>query len=147
MQSSPIVWHRMARPSRVWAPSTNAKSAAVEASGDHTVKGSVFDAIRGYRWPDPCSIRSLRNRFFSEWENRVDQLRKHQEDHHAAFVAAQSHGDVAIAPVIVGEAVDLVRGIEPAVDIVRRIAAEPKTASAGLEQVRRSRLYSATDSC
>lgn len=101
-----------------------AKQAAVEASGDHTVKGSVFDAIRGYRWPEPWSIRSLRNRFFSEWENRVDQLREHQAHHHPAFAAAQAHGDVMIAPVIVGEAVDLVLEIEPAANIVRRIAAE-----------------------
>lgn len=99
----------------------NAKAVALTASGDDTVKGSVFDAIRGYTWPAPWSIRTLRNRFFSDWEGEVGDLARQQARHHPAFAAAQAEGDTAIAPVIVGEAVDLVRAVEPASAIVDRI--------------------------
>lgn len=101
-----------------------AKQIALEASGDHTVKGAVFDAVRGYNWPADWSIRSLRNRFYSDWEGRPGVLRSEREQYHPAFVEAQAAGNPEIAPVIVGEAVDLVRKVESASVVVRRILAE-----------------------
>lgn len=104
-----------------------AKQIALEASGDHTVKGTVFDAVRGYNWPAGWSIRSLRNRFYSEWEGRPDILRVEREQQHPAFVEAQAAGNTEVAPVIVGEAVDLVRKAESASVTLQRILAEAET--------------------
>lgn len=108
-----------------------AKRVALQASGDHTVKSSVFDAIRGYRWPAPWAIRSLRNRFYSDWEGKDEALRAERDRHHPAFAEAQASGDTEIAPVIVGEAVDLVRDAGSAAGITRRILAEAEARLAG----------------
>ncbi|HEV7369360.1 nitronate monooxygenase [Arenibaculum sp.] len=102
----------------------NAKRAAVEASGDRTVRGSVFDAVRGYDWPAPWRIRTLENAFYRRWASRPDLLAQDISRQRQAYQAAQAAGDVDTAAVIVGEAVDLVRAQEGAAAVVRRIAEE-----------------------
>jgi len=101
-----------------------ARRQAVEASGDHTVKGSVFDVVRGYDWPAPWAIRTLRNAFHDHWSGRLEELRRDRDLQGRAYAEAQAQGDVETAAVIVGEAVDLVRASMPAAAIVARILAE-----------------------
>ena len=45
---------------------SNAKEAAVRGLGDNTVRGSVFDVVRGYHWPQQWKLRSLENRIPSD---------------------------------------------------------------------------------
>lgn len=40
-----------------------AKQRVVEASGDATLRTTVFDIVRGYDWPDAITARALHNRF------------------------------------------------------------------------------------
>ena len=47
------------------------------------------------------------------------------------YEQARQAGNVDVAAVIIGEAVDMVRAVEPADTIVRRIAAEAERALAG----------------
>ncbi|QTL04035.1 nitronate monooxygenase [Aquabacter sp. L1I39] len=102
----------------------NAKKRVVEASGDHTVKGSVFDVVRGYDWPTPWAIRTLRNAFYDRWSRDLDDVRRTPGPHRKSYSDAQDRGNVEVAAVIVGEAVDLVRTIEPASALVERVLTE-----------------------
>jgi nitronate monooxygenase len=98
----------------------NVKSAVVAASGDNTVRSSVFDIVRGLDWPQRWTVRTLQNDFFRRWADTPELLHDNIEQR-KAYKDAQSKGDVATAAVIVGEVVDLIRGIEPAGDILRRM--------------------------
>jgi nitronate monooxygenase len=101
-----------------------AKQVAVSASGDQTVKGRVFDVIRGHDWPQPWTIRTLANDFHRTWEDRIGTLRRQRARRCPEFVEAQATGNATIAPVIVGEAIDLVRASEPARDTVYRLVSD-----------------------
>ncbi len=100
-----------------------AKVEAIRASGDDTAKGAVFDAARGFDWPEPWTIRTLRNPFYDRWEAHLAKLRNDDEERRL-FAEAQVRGDVRIAPVIVGEGVDLVRMEAPAARILDRMVNE-----------------------
>jgi nitronate monooxygenase len=101
-----------------------AKRTAVAASGDHTVRGTVVDVVRGYAWPERWNIRTLENAFSRRWSGDVDGLKRDLERQSKAYAAAQEAGDMDTAAVIIGEAVDLVRASESARDIVQRMTVE-----------------------
>jgi nitronate monooxygenase len=102
----------------------NAKQAAVKASGDRTVRGKIFDLVRGYDWPEPWMIRTLDNAFYHRWVSDPEWLERDISGQRQEYLAAQATGDVETAAVIVGEAIDLVHEIESAAAVVFRIANE-----------------------
>jgi len=93
----------------------------LEGEGDRTQRTRVFDVARGYAWPQPYTGRALRNRFVERWHGREAEL---AADAAAieAFRAAQERGDFDDALVWGGEAIDLVRAVEPAGALTERIA-------------------------
>ncbi len=99
----------------------NVKQAAVAASGDDTVKGRLFDIVRERDWPADWAIRTLRNDFHDRYAGAPTEEIARQRQ---AYAEAQAAGDVRTAAVIVGEAVDQVRRIAPAGEIVARLVAE-----------------------
>lgn len=101
-----------------------AKDAAVGASGDRTVRGKVFDIVRGHDWPEPWMIRTLENGFYRRWTSDPALLGRDLSRQRQAYLAAQARGDIDTAAVIVGEAIDLVHEIESAAAVVSRIASE-----------------------
>lgn len=105
-----------------------AKDAAVRASGDHTVRDTFFDTVRGHDWPEPWMIRTLENGFHQRWAANPtqDPARERQ-----AYLAAQAIGDTDMAAVIVGEAIDLVHEVESAAEVISRIASEALLCAAG----------------
>ena len=100
---------------------SNAKEAAVRGSGDNTVRGSVFDVVRGYHWPQQWKLRSLENEFYRTWVSKEELLRTEQSDQRKFYFRAQKNGDTDTAPVIVGEAVDLLHQIESASAVIARM--------------------------
>lgn len=98
-----------------------AKEAAISASGDHTVRGSVFDVVRGNDWPDRWTLRTLKNDFYRRWEFDPQALSTRADDLVELYRQADEAGDVNTMAVIVGEAVDLLHEIEPASAVVLRI--------------------------
>ncbi|MGH2257735.1 hypothetical protein ACQ1ZF_14655, partial [Enterococcus faecalis] len=78
------------------------------ASGDSTARGKVFDTIRGYDWPGPWNIRTLVNDFSRRWESDREGLQRDLDQQKASYAAARDAGDVSVAAVIAGEAVDLI---------------------------------------
>lgn len=98
-----------------------AKARLVQASGDDTLRSSLFDKVRGIDWPADWNLRTLRNAFSARWEGDAAGLQAAIGAEQARFVAARDAGDFDTAAVIAGEAADLVRGVEPAAAIVQRI--------------------------
>jgi nitronate monooxygenase len=95
----------------------------VTASGDHTFKGPLFDLLRGLDWPEgPWGLRTLRNalsddlveRWAMDPQARTTQLPALQ----TRLAEAREAGDFDTAPVIAGEAADLVHEIRPAAAVV-----------------------------
>ncbi len=110
-----------------------AKQRLVEASGDATVRSSLFDIVRDLPWPEPFDIRTLDNAFFARWRGREDALREEVANQKARYEAAAAAGDFDEAAVIAGEAADLVTAVRPAGTIVAETMAEARTAlQAGL---------------
>ena len=96
--------------------SDNAKQAALCGSGGDTERSSVFDMARGLDWPDDWNHRTMRNAFTHQWSEDIGGLKQNLAEEQARFEAAREVNDTDIAPVIVGEAADLIRTIEPAQD-------------------------------
>lgn len=94
----------------------NAKQAALCGSGDDTERSSVFDMARGLDWPPDWNNRAMRNSFTRRWSEDIEGLRQNLAEEQARFEAAWAADDTDIAAVIVGEAADLIRAIEPAQD-------------------------------
>lgn len=99
----------------------NAKAAAIQASGDHTVRGSVFDIVRGQDWAEQWKLRTLANGFYERWADVPEKLRHDLPRQQQFYADAQATGDLDIAAVIVGEAINLVRESEDASAIVARL--------------------------
>jgi nitronate monooxygenase len=104
--------------------SDNAKQAAVCGSGDDTERSSVFDLVRGLDWPPGWNIRALRNSLTRRWSADIEGLRQNLVAEQARFKAASAVDDTDVAAVIVGEAADLIRAMEPAEDILHAMVSQ-----------------------
>ncbi|MFT5865935.1 MAG: nitronate monooxygenase [Ascidiaceihabitans sp.] len=102
----------------------NAKHAVLTSSGDDTQRSSVFDMARGLDWPTGWNVRALRNSFTEKWGPNIEGFAQNLAAEQARFEAARIADDTDIAPVIIGEATDLVRAIEPAQDTVSRMISQ-----------------------
>ena len=108
-----------------------AKRRIVEARGDETVRGVVFDILRRNLWPGPYTGRCLANEVTRQWMGRELELLRRGGEEADGYAAARASGNFDIAAVIAGEAVDLIADIRPAGAIVRQIAAEAEALLAG----------------
>jgi len=107
--------------------SVNAKRDALHGNGDDTERSSVFDMARGLDWPDSWNLRTMRNGFTRQWSSDIEGLMQNLPEEQARFEAARQVDDTDIAPVIVGEAADLVRVIEPAQDTLHRMTTQAES--------------------
>jgi nitronate monooxygenase len=112
-----------------------AKAKVVAASGDETIRTSVYDVVRRRDWPAGYTGRLMKNKFIEEWHGREVELASIQEDELRRVEAAYNDGDYDIANVTVGESIGLVGDVPRAGDLVRRISAE---ATARLSQGRQT---------
>lgn len=103
-----------------------ARRRLVAASGDHTFKGPLFDLLRGLDWPEgPWGLRTLRNalsdelgdRWATDPQARTTELAAQQ----TRLATAREAGDFDTAPVIAGEAADLVHETRPAAAVVQSL--------------------------
>ncbi len=112
-----------------------AKARVVAASGDETVRTSVYDIVRNRDWPSAYTGRLMRNAFVDTWQGREDELRTMAGETREAVEAADRSGDFEVSNVTVGEAIGLVRDLPPAGELVERLVAE---AEARLSRVARA---------
>lgn len=101
-----------------------AKRRIVAASGENTAHTRAFDIVRGYSWPRQYPGRALRNRFMAHWNGRDDELAAAVKTESLAYQRAVEAEDYDTAVVWAGEVVDLIKEIEGAETIVKRISAE-----------------------
>jgi nitronate monooxygenase len=101
-----------------------AKELIVASRGADTRRTTVFDAVRGHKWPAPYTGRALRNPFLERWDTREEELALALDAETPRFRRAEKEGDFDTAMVWSGEAVDLIHDVVPASELVRRIGAE-----------------------
>jgi nitronate monooxygenase len=104
--------------------SENAKQAALSCSGDDTERSSVFDMARSLDWPAGWKLRTMRNDFTRRWSQNLNGLARDLKKEQIRFQTAHDADDTSIAPVIVGEAADLIYTREPVLRIIDRMVAE-----------------------
>jgi nitronate monooxygenase len=107
-------------------------AAALAASGDDTVRSSVFDILRRKNWPAQFDFRALNNDIHRQWHARLPELAADPAAARADYDAGVAAQDTRRMHVTVGEAVGLVRDVPDAASLIARIAAEWHTARARL---------------
>lgn len=103
-----------------------AKRRLVEASGDDTIRGVVYDIARGPEWPEGYTGRSLRTGLTDRWTGdeaglraRVDEVRREHE-------RAAAEDDLSVRVVWAGEGVDGIDDVRPAAEVVADFPAFPR---------------------
>ena len=122
--------------SRFWATQEalvhpNMLQAAVEATGDETIRSSVMDIARQLKWPQRYTARVLNNQFVEKWHHDQNALIQNQKAESARWKQAWIDGDVTTANTFVGEVAGLIDGIESAPDILRNIGDQADTLISG----------------
>jgi nitronate monooxygenase len=117
--------------SRFWATKEalihpSAKAKVVAASGDETIRTSVYDIVRQRIWPEGYTGRLLKNEFIEKWHGHEERLRALQADELERVEAASRVGDFDVANVTVGESIGMIHDLPAAGDVVRRVVAEAK---------------------
>ncbi len=97
----------------------NAKARIVAASGDDTVRSTVFDILRMKAWPAPYTGRCLANEHTRNWVGRENELINQIGGESQRYLAAKTRGDFNIAAVIAGECAGLIHDVPAAVEIIR----------------------------
>ncbi|MFK5595916.1 NAD(P)H-dependent flavin oxidoreductase [Methylobacterium sp. HMF5984] len=125
--------------SRFWATQEalihpSAKDRVLAATGDETVRTSVYDIVRGRAWPVEYTGRLMRNRFIETWHGREDELRGLAAEEREKVEAADRSGDHDVSNVTVGEAIGLIRDLPPAGALVERLAAEAEAQLASVSR-------------
>lgn len=103
------------------AGALEAKQRIVQANGDATLRGMLFDITRQRHWPAPFTGRCLLNEHARHWRGREVELLHNLEAVSATYEAARATGNFDVLPVIAGEAAGLVRDIVPASAVVQRV--------------------------
>lgn len=121
---------------RLWASnealvSPRHHAAIIAATGDDTIRTSTPDVARQYPWPAGFSARIRRNAFTQRWHGREEELATNIAVEGPKYRDAFAQGDPDNTGVWFGEAAGVIRQVEPAGDIVRRIAREAEALLGG----------------
>jgi len=117
--------------SRLWASkealvSDAMVNAAINSTGDQTIRSTVMDKARHLDWPARYSCRVLRNPFTERWHDDLDGLAAVAEAEAAKWQAGWQAGDPDRANTFVGEAAGLIHDRPPAAEIITRMVADAK---------------------
>src|SRR6185312_3361284 len=102
------------------AATAAAKQRVVDATGDATIRSTLFDIVRRREWPAPYTGRALQNGFTARWRGREAELMHNLGHEEVAYEEARKRGDLDTAVLHAGEAVDLIGEVLPAAEIVAR---------------------------
>jgi nitronate monooxygenase len=91
----------------------------------------VPDVLRGLAWPEPYTVRVLRNPVTDRWHHYPEGLRAAAAQESPPWAAAFAAGDPERSNTFVGEAAGLMRGILPAAELVATMAAEAEALLGG----------------
>ncbi|MFI6166456.1 nitronate monooxygenase [Nocardia sp. NPDC051052] len=111
---------------RLWASSEAlvpgpAQRHALEATGDDTIRTSVYDLVRENPWPGHYTGRVLCNAFTARWHGHESRLVEALPDAQTTYRQAHAHHDLDNLNIIVGEAVGQVHDVTPAAELLHTI--------------------------
>ena len=101
-----------------------AKRRLVQASAASTVRTRVFDIVRRIDWPPGYTGRAISNDFTARYHGHEAALEARLDIEHERYRAAVAANDVSTMVVWAGQGLDAIRRIEPASEVVARLAAE-----------------------
>ncbi|MEZ0366455.1 NAD(P)H-dependent flavin oxidoreductase [Mycobacterium sp. pUA109] len=102
----------------------HARDTLVSADGDSTCRTTVYDIVRGYRWPEGHTMNVLRNAFTDRWDGAESTLHEQRDDVTAQYQRAVADDDYRTANVTAGQAVGLIHSTASAGDIVASIVGQ-----------------------
>jgi len=116
--------------SRFWAASEalvhpNMWQAAIDATGDDTLRSKIVDIVRSRDWPDRYTINLVQNDFSKDWHGCESAL-KADKAAQETWNDALGAGNTAIANIFVGEATGLIHDVKPAREIIDMIVSQAK---------------------
>lgn len=110
--------------------------AIVKGSGQDTERSSVLDIVRDVPWPSRYTGRTLAHPMLDEWRDREAELAQN-DSAKRSYSDGVARGELPPTPVWASDAIDLIRAVTPAAELVGTIAAEAAAAlhraSAGLD--------------
>jgi len=101
-----------------------AKAKVLEATGDETVRRSVYDIVRQRFWPPGYTGRLMRNEFIEKWQGHERELAGVHADELQKVEKASESDDFDTANVTVGESIGLIHDIPKAGDLINRMIVE-----------------------
>ncbi len=112
--------------SRFWASQEalvhpNMLQAALDASGDETIRSTAIDIVRGLDWPERYNARVLKNDFTEKWHRNIASLKDNIDEESVKWREALVSGDITTANAFVGEVTGLINTVEPAADILEHL--------------------------
>jgi nitronate monooxygenase len=107
-----------------WGGGAWEQRAVLAAGADDTIRTAVYDQVRGATFPAGIADRVLRNPFNTTWDGRTAEIGARLADLQRELEAGAQAQDPGVADISAGVATGLIRSLEPAGDIVRRIVAE-----------------------
>jgi nitronate monooxygenase len=115
--------------SRFWATREaivhpNMHRAALEVTGDQTIRSSVMDIARDLNWPGRYTARVLKNEFTDRWNDDIEGLIEQAASESRRWTSAWAAGDTNVANTFVGEVVGLVNSIESAGALLHDIVSQ-----------------------
>ncbi|WP_216638139.1 nitronate monooxygenase family protein [Mycobacterium sp. 1423905.2] len=111
---------------RFWASaealvSPRAQQRALLASGDDTIRTTVYDVVRQRTWSAPYNARLVRNALIDTWHDNEAQLLDQLPATLAAYQKAVAAEDFDVVTMLVGEAIGRVRDVRPTADIISQM--------------------------
>src|SRR5206468_10070583 len=97
------------------------KQRMVAAGTDDTILTKIYDLTLNYPFPSDVGDRVIRNDYTNTWHGRNAEVVARREELRPQVVTAMQEGNARIAAVRAGNAVGLIRNIEPAGEIVRQV--------------------------
>src|SRR5215470_10510876 len=120
---------------RFWATAQalvppQAHARMVEATGEHTVRSTVEDVVRGHDWPAPFTSRLFRNRFTDRWHGSEAELDDNLDAVRAGYRQALDQRDFDVATISGSQSAGLIRSVESADTVLAAVVAEAEAAIA-----------------
>lgn len=108
---------------RLWASaealvSPRAQQRAILASGDDTIRTTVYDVVRQRQWSSPYNARLVRNALIDAWHGNESQLLNQLPQTLTAYEKAVDGEDFDVVTMLVGEAIGRIHDVRPAADLV-----------------------------
>jgi nitronate monooxygenase len=108
--------------------SQRAQQRAVAACGDDTLPTTVYDRVRGYRWPAGYTSRVLATPFVQRWHDRDDELAAALPELTERYRRAAEEEDYDVAQILVGEGIGVIDAVHSAADVVGSLVRDAEQA-------------------